>query len=431
MIPDIGVSGQSPVYCYRCGHLWMPKTEAVPRRCPRCHSSRWDVPERKLRLCKFCGTEFQMDSLGDPCPSCGRRQDEGLTDRSLRCNQCDYEWRRKLEALPKTCPMCRSAEWNLPKAERLMCQQCGHVWRSTVEHPGRCPGCRSKIWDQPLRAVRCQRCGHVWKMRSQRSDGRAVSCPGCGTRHWDVPLSVVPDDSDGCRRYVQASSASKDLIECRVCGERWYATTDGRYECPGCGALASLHDRIASTSMVLWKHGGSELTYVVENGYGCVYLWDGDVPVACRYIHEVLSELGTTIGDIVRSVNEGTDRYDWEGLADEMRRRMHDHERYMWYFEKRLSLSYADARILAMHFTGMGPEAIARNLSLDESAVSAAFDRIMDAYRDSGIIVDDTIYTSDPFSHYRCRPMSIILHGIRPLMTGCDDKGPCFYMIIY
>lgn len=140
--------------------------------------------------------------------------------------------------------------------------------------------------------------------------------------------------------------------------------------------------------------------YVVENGYGCVYLWDGDVPVACRYIHEVLSDLETTIGDIVRSVNDRTDEYNWEGLACDMRLRMHEHERYIEYFEKRLSLTYADARILAMHFTGMGPEAIARNLSLDISVVSAAFDRIMDAYRDSGIIVDDTIYTSNPFSYY-------------------------------
>ena len=431
MIPDARAPSQPSVYCYRCGHLWVPKTDRPPRRCPRCHSSRWDVPERKLRLCKFCGTEFQMDSLGDPCPSCGRRQDEGLTERSLRCNQCDYEWRRKSETLPKTCPMCRSVEWNNPKAERLMCQQCGHVWRSTVNRPKRCPSCRSKVWDQPLRAVRWQRCGHFWRMRSSEAEGRSSACPACGTRRWDVPLSVVLDDADGERRYVQASHPSRCLIVCRRCGDRWYATSDGGFTCPACGTRASFHDRIASTSMVLWSDGERELTYVTENGYGCVYLWVGDVPVACRYIHEVLSDMDTTIGDIVRSVNEGTQGYNWEGLAGDMEACQNDYERYIGYFEKRLSLSGSDARILAIHFTGMGPEAIARKLSLDESMVSEAFDRIMDAYRDSGIIVDDTIYTNDPFSYYRDLRESTFLHESGFLMKGCADKGPCFYIIIY
>lgn len=152
--------------------------------------------------------------------------------------------------------------------------------------------------------------------------------------------------------------------------------------------------------MVLWNDGDSELTYVVENGYGCVYLWDDDMPVACRYIHEVLSVFDTTIGDIVRNVNERTDRYDWKSLADDMRHGQNTYEKYIGYFEKRLSLSHADARILAIHFTGMSPEAIARKLSLDESSVFSAFDRIMEAYCDSGIIVDDTIYTRDPFVYY-------------------------------
>ena len=88
-----------------------------------------------------------MSTLEDPCPSCGRRQDEGLTDRSLHCNQCDYDWNRRGTQSPLRCPLCHSAEWNRPKAGRLMCQQCGHVWKSTVGRPKRCPRCRSKVWD--------------------------------------------------------------------------------------------------------------------------------------------------------------------------------------------------------------------------------------------------------------------------------------------
>jgi hypothetical protein len=28
--------------CDRCGHVWMPKDNAVPRMCPRCKSVKWD-----------------------------------------------------------------------------------------------------------------------------------------------------------------------------------------------------------------------------------------------------------------------------------------------------------------------------------------------------------------------------------------------------
>ena len=66
----------------------------------------------------------------------------------------------------------------------------------------------------------------------------------------------------------------------------------------------------------------------------------------------------------------------------------------------RLNLSYEDARILAIHFTGMGPEAIAIKFGLDTDSVKRSFDRIMTAYADNGIVVDDTIFTDNPFIYY-------------------------------
>ncbi len=66
----------------------------------------------------------------------------------------------------------------------------------------------------------------------------------------------------------------------------------------------------------------------------------------------------------------------------------------------RLSLSYEDARILAIHFTGMGPEAIAIKFGLDLESVKESFGRIMAAYTDNGIVVDDTIFTENPFMYY-------------------------------
>ena len=59
-----------------------------------------------------------MKSMDDPCPKCGRRQTEGLDDRFLRCNCCDYEWIRRSPSRPKKCPLCRSEEWDSPRRVR-------------------------------------------------------------------------------------------------------------------------------------------------------------------------------------------------------------------------------------------------------------------------------------------------------------------------
>lgn len=397
-----GGDGEHPsAYCYRCGHFWTTRTESPPRRCPRCHSSRWDVPERRVRACRFCGEEFRMGSLEDPCPSCGRRQNEPDSDRGLHCNQCDYDWVRRGDSLPKSCPLCRSAEWNLPKADRLMCHQCGHVWRNQSGHPSKCPGCQSRMWDRPSMAVRCQRCGHAWRMRFPRPDDTASMCPRCKSRRWDEPMVVVTSPSEGDIQYTGARSRPEtSLIVCRGCGRRWYARDGGDASCPGCGLTASYRDRIESTSMLLWSSGSMSLTYVVENSCGCVYLWDDDYPVACRYIHEVLRQLDSTIGNLMRRVNDGSTGDEFRMLADDMIAHRDDYVQTIDYFRKRLSLGQEDATILALHFTGMGPEAIARRMSREEGEVRLAFDRIMDAYANSGIVVDDTIFTEDPFSHY-------------------------------
>jgi predicted Zn-ribbon and HTH transcriptional regulator len=35
--------------CERCGHTWVPVSEAKPKVCPKCKSPYWDTP-RKVKL---------------------------------------------------------------------------------------------------------------------------------------------------------------------------------------------------------------------------------------------------------------------------------------------------------------------------------------------------------------------------------------------
>ena len=57
------------LYCYSCGHAWYPRDEKLPKRCPRCRSSRWDHPLKKETKCKFCGYEWRLTSINEKCPS--------------------------------------------------------------------------------------------------------------------------------------------------------------------------------------------------------------------------------------------------------------------------------------------------------------------------------------------------------------------------
>jgi hypothetical protein len=48
----------------------------------------------------------------------------------------------------------------------------------------------------------------------------------------------------------------------------------------------------------------------------------------------------------------------------------------------------------------MSPEVIALRLGSSNRDIRAAFTRIQNAYRDSDIVVNDSVYTEDPISYY-------------------------------
>ena len=391
-------------FCYKCGHFWYSASDSHPKRCPRCHSSRWDVPVVRERVCRFCGHTWEIDDIDEPCPVCGRRQSEGDTDRMLHCNQCDYDWIRKGDTLPKRCPLCHSNRWNEPKTIMLKCHNCDHVWKSQTERPKRCPRCQSARWDEELRFVKCQRCGHGWTLRGKEEP---KACPSCKSVRWNEAPNVY--ECPRCKRVTILRSntsvikcpycdrSGKRMMTCRICGNVWSDSVDATV-CPRCYNRISLND--GTTRTTLWTDERYRMEYICKDGFGYLYLWDGDVPVATRYMHDVCDRFSMTIDQLVRSISEEGMNERMSVLKDEMVARENSYAAYIDYFMKRLSLTYDDARILAIHFTGMGPEAISIKFGLSIDSVRASFDRIMEAYSKKGIVVDDTIFTENPFVHY-------------------------------
>ncbi len=239
-------------------------------------------------------------------------------------------------------------------------------------------------------------------MRKRKIQDSELCCPRCKSVKWDVPVKIVNRGDERLVVYecVKAHLSKKQLIICSDCDNRWYVSDDECTICDSCGKAVTFHDKTISTSMALWSDSRFELKYVTENHYGCVYLLDNGIPVSVKYIFEVLRHLEMDIEEVVDIVNRGERKHLWQELASEMYDSKDDYLEHTNYLMKRLSLDEDDAMILALHYKGMSPEAISLNTSQSVEKVLESFEKIMSAFENSGIVVDDTVYTSDPFRYY-------------------------------
>ena len=404
--PDISFK----LYCYRCGHFWSTRGGRLPKMCPRCKSSQWDTPVRRNAECKKCGNVWQMSMIDEPCPSCGYSRFESNPSSVLHCNQCDHEWvRRSHDKLPNKCPVCKTTKWNEEKIPQFTCRICGYVWRAQMKNPKRCPRCQSGKWNMLVYKLQCRRCGHKWVAKEGRTSEDVKMCPACKSRKWrEVPKPVL------CNRcgtyYINRSKKSSSrcptcnskakIFEntCEFCKTVWMSTCYGDIICPICGKpkLNTLKDR----TMDIWKGGGFSLRYTYANEFASIYLWEGDVPVATIYFHDLLRHMGMNAEQFTISLSDPGFSSRLENISKYMYEHRDDYMSNVSYFISRLNICRYDAEVLAIHFTGMGPEAIALKFGVPIDDIRRSFDRIMAAYTDNGIIVNDSIFTDDPLSLY-------------------------------
>lgn len=364
----------------------------------------------KDAVCKFCGHRWRLGSIDEKCPSCNKFQTTCITDRSLHCNQCDHDWIQRRDKPPKKCPVCRSSDWNAPKHNRGSCVRCGHVWRIRSESPKKCPKCQSEHWNGVRVDVKCYRCGHEWTLREGRRPEDVKMCPSCKTKKWNEAPRIYACGKCGRMHLLRKNSREGKCPSCdpygqvqqticHLCGEVWEPESeDDGSLCPNCGASVIYNDNVSS--MDIWSCDTFTLRYISEGGFGFVYLMKDHIPAAAMYFHQLCRMYKISAEHFIDAINNKTMEKQWEELADKMYRERDDCLCNVDYFRKRLNLDEADAKILATHFTGMGPGAIALRYGVSYEAVRDSFDRIMAAFADSGIVVDDTVFTENPFDFY-------------------------------
>ena len=155
-----------------------------------------------------------------------------------------------------------------------------------------------------------------------------------------------------------------------------------------------------SQTLDIWTDGEFILRYTSSNGFGFIYLWKNLEPVTTIYFHEACKQFDMNAEKFIDAINNKTMEDKFEKLAHTLYENRDNYLQYIPYFKKRLNLSDRDAEILSIHFIGMGPEAIAIKFGIPYDLVRVSFDRIMDAFSDSGIAVDDTVFTENPFDYY-------------------------------
>ena len=401
------------MYCYMCGHFWTVRNDKRPKTCPRCRSSRYDVPVKREHKCTYCGHVWMLASIDDTCPECGHAFSMFSDSRVCHCNQCDHEWLPRTDKTPERCPRCDSRDWNGEKMNQFLCKRCGFVWRNKVDNPKKCPNCFSAKWNDITFKLQCKRCGHKWMTSNPKGSEGIKVCPSCKSPNWnEVPkikrcskcgTAYVPQKKN--RRCPncsgKASDSSTKTYHCPFCLTDWTSSPTETPVCPKCGipVKGSSEDTLDG-SVTLWKGDEFKLSYTDLYDFGCVYLWKEDYPVNAMALEYLLSQCKTTLQNLIAKISNPKSDAFWRKLADYMNEHRDDYKANIPYFRMRLGLDDDAAEILALHFIGFCPEAISIRLSRPVKDVRKEFDMIMKAYDDKGIVVNDSIFTEDPISLY-------------------------------
>ena len=397
------------VYCFRCGYNWVARGSKKPRMCPCCRSSRYDVPAKKDYKCTSCGFQWEISSVDDKCPNCGKAISGTVEQPRYHCNQCGHEWSSRVEGKPSKCPLCRSRKWDGVKMNQHTCRKCGYVWKSALERPKKCPSCKSQTWDNDTFKLKCFRCGYKWVLSKNVNPDSVKTCPSCRSRRWnELPKAVecfrcgllfIQKKKEGtCPRC----SGSPGFVECTCgfCDTTWVTKDGGKRICPRCGLILSEDEDVSENLTSLYEAGAYRLNYLFKDGIGCVYLWEGSFPIACEYADRLAEGMKMSLDSFLRRV--GSEKYNefWDSVVKKLLEEKNAYRENIPYFMERLGLDGRAAEILALHFIGMSPEAISLRFGTSLKDIRAEFTKIQDAFSTSGIVVNDSVYTKDPISCY-------------------------------
>jgi len=69
--------------CMVCGYTWRSRGNSIPRRCPSCRSTEWNISLREKVSCQMCGHEWVPRGGTRPymCPRCKSTSWNGVVEK--------------------------------------------------------------------------------------------------------------------------------------------------------------------------------------------------------------------------------------------------------------------------------------------------------------------------------------------------------------
>ena len=123
--------------CLKCFHEWVPNVK-TPKKCPKCNSPNWDIPQRE----------------------------------TVKCLRCGYQW-KPFHANPRACPNCDRENWK----DEIYIKLTGHYVRTpeTIKRNSLVQvGANNSMWKGDLAQVKSGQC-------RARSYFKLKPCEVCGS----------------------------------------------------------------------------------------------------------------------------------------------------------------------------------------------------------------------------------------------------------
>lgn len=125
--------------CLRCGHEWTPRTNAIPDRCPKCTSEKWNVAPPAAAKCAKCGHEWQPRIEPKRCAKCLTKYWRGETTANPTPTTNETPPAPNI-VVPSTAPQTKPL---------MKCPKCSYEWSARTDNPKNCPKCKAPLDGTP------------------------------------------------------------------------------------------------------------------------------------------------------------------------------------------------------------------------------------------------------------------------------------------
>jgi predicted Zn-ribbon and HTH transcriptional regulator len=126
--------------CLRCAHEWQNRSDAAPKKCPKCQAVNWADARPDMVSCVKCGRTWQPRTgiVTKYCPGCKTKKWSGQTA------PVPVRTPTPTPTTETQAQLDRFASLDVP-ADPKTCPKCAFDWTPRTNDPKKCPKCQARL----------------------------------------------------------------------------------------------------------------------------------------------------------------------------------------------------------------------------------------------------------------------------------------------